>query len=197
MRIACLLLAAGEGKRFGACKQLALFDGKPLTAHALEPLARVFAENLYVVLGAHADNVQPIIAGSAHVINNAGWRNGIGSSIAYGVAEIEKRGMWDGIMIALADQPLLTSTDYLKLARRFDDNRVVAARYVERPGAPAIFPRKLFADLKQLDGDSGAKAILTRMNAEIVTISMEAAATDIDSMNDLKQIRFPGANIRA
>ena len=189
MRIACLLLAAGEGRRFGSCKQLAEIDGKPLLAHAFGPLVSLFGDNLYVVLGAYADDIQPAIENSARVISNVDWQNGMGSSIACGMAEIEKQGDWDGIMITLADQPLLTRSDYRELLERFDGDRVVAAYYAGNPGVPAIFPNSRFNELQQLSGDRGAKALLGDCGEKIVLVPMPGAATDIDTREDLKTYR--------
>ena len=49
-----LILAAGEGRRFGGPKQLAELDGKPLLQHVLETAA---PWDPLVVLGAHADEI--------------------------------------------------------------------------------------------------------------------------------------------
>ena len=51
-----ILLAAGEGRRFGGPKQLARVDGRPLIEHALEALHDL--DRRIVVLGARADEVR-------------------------------------------------------------------------------------------------------------------------------------------
>ena len=195
MRIAGLLLAAGAGCRFGGCKQLALIEGKPLVRHALESLAPLFAEDLYIVLGAWREDIQPRVEDLAQVINHADWRRGLGSSIARGVGEIEARGRYAGIMVALADQPRLAADDFDQLVRHFDGDRIVAAHYAGAPGVPAIFPAAVFADLRRLHGDRGAKSILLDSNREIDTVSLTAAATDIDTEADIarhNRVATPG-----
>jgi CTP:molybdopterin cytidylyltransferase MocA len=185
MRIASLLLAAGAGHRFGGCKQLAPVDGKPLVRHALEALAPLFSEHLYIVLGAFGEEIRPRVEDLAQVISHGDWRQGMGSSIARGVAEIETRGSYAGILIALADQPRLTTDDFLQLVERFDGNRIVAAHYAGAPGVPAIFPAAAFADLRRLRGDRGAKSMLVDPNRQIDTLPLPAAATDIDTEADI------------
>jgi len=185
MRIAGLLLAAGAGQRFGGRKQLALIEGKPLVRHALESLAPLFAEDLYIVLGAYREDIQPQVEDLARVISHADWRHGLGSTIARGVDEIEAHGSYAGIMVALADQPRLTTDDFLQLVERFDGNRIVAAHYAGAPGVPAIFPAAAFDDLRQLQGDRGAKSMLLDSNRQIDTVPLPAAATDIDIEADI------------
>jgi molybdenum cofactor cytidylyltransferase len=185
MRIAGLLLAAGGGRRFGGRKQLALVEGKPLVRHALESLAPLFADDLYIVLGGFRDEIRPQVEDLAQVISHADWREGLGSSIARGVGEIEARGRYAGIMIALADQPRLTADDFAQLVERFDGDRIVAAHYAGSPGVPAIFPTAAFKDLKRLHGDRGAKSMLLDLNREIDTVPLAAAATDIDTEADI------------
>lgn len=187
MRVACLLLAAGASTRFGSCKQLALLDGKPLVLHALERLAPLFDENLFTVLGAAREEIRPHAARLSRVIEHPRWRDGIGSSIARGVAAIEARLDCNGILIALADQARLTSDDYRRLAEHFDGNRIVAAFYAGNAGVPAIFPADQFSRLRKLNGDRGARSLLKKMRDEIVTVPMPAAVDDIDTIEDLRQ----------
>nr|WP_320136647.1 nucleotidyltransferase family protein [uncultured Amphritea sp.] len=190
MRIACLLLAAGAGSRFGSakqCKQLALIDGKPLVKRSLETLACVFAENIYIVLGAYAKDIRPVVADLAQVIDHEEWKMGIGSSIAYGVKRIEAQGEYDGILIALADQLQLIEDDFHKLINQFDGKRTVAAYYSDSLGVPAIFPLTQFENLKRLGGDRGAKSILMAMQGDVVAVSLPTAAVDIDILSDIDE----------
>lgn len=185
MRIACLLLAAGGGTRFGGDKPLARVDGKPLIRHSLDVLAPVFGTDLFVVLGAARDRIEPLVARPARVVEHAGWRDGLGSSIARGMREIRSETAYHGVLIALADQVRLTGRDFNDLLAPFDGERIVAALYTGRPGVPAIFPRALFARLEQLDGDRGARKILRQPGAEIVTVALPLAEYDIDRPGDI------------
>jgi molybdenum cofactor cytidylyltransferase len=118
------------------------------------------------------------------VIDHENWRQGMGSSIARGIRVIEARESYDGIVVALADQPQLTVDDFNRLVSLFDGNHIVAARYSDQPGAPVIFPPALFGDLQQLVGDRGAKSMLLKMKQDIVTVDLPAAGIDIDTVAD-------------
>jgi CTP:molybdopterin cytidylyltransferase MocA len=57
-RVAGLVLAAGAGRRFGGCKQLAPLDGRPLLEYALAAMAATPGlVCVAVTLGAHADEI--------------------------------------------------------------------------------------------------------------------------------------------
>ena len=55
MTVGGLILAAGEGRRFGATKQLAELRGRPLLEYALEAMIAVSPR--VVVLGHAADEI--------------------------------------------------------------------------------------------------------------------------------------------
>ncbi len=190
MRLAALLLAAGEGRRFGGCKQLAPLAGKPLVRHVLEQLAAVFDSNLYVVLGARAEQIRPHVDDLAQVIEHGGWSRGLGSSIARGVGAIERSGTCDGVLIALADQPALSSTDFRQLLAEFDGRHVVATDHGDRTGVPAVFPAGWFERLRRLDGDRGAQALL-QSTRDIRTVALAAATIDVDRVADMAQFAEP------
>ena len=56
---------------------------------------------------------------------------------------------------------------------------------------PAIFPRSVFADLVQLRGDLGARALIQRNPDRLVRVPMARAAIDIDTPEDLLAIESP------
>ena len=58
MTVGGLILAAGEGRRFGATKQLAELRGRPLLEYAVESMLSVPAWPVIVVLGHDADAIR-------------------------------------------------------------------------------------------------------------------------------------------
>lgn len=183
--IACLLLAAGCGSRFGGRKQLALIDGQPMVQHSLSQLKLIFGDDLYIVTGAYSDEVKPYIAGNAHVLDNALWESGIGTSISYGVKAISERKHYAGIMVALLDQVELKGRDYERICECFDGGSIVASQYNGISGVPAIFPESYFDELRDLNGDIGARKIIKRHAEQITNVAMPNAGLDIDTKQDL------------
>ena len=56
--ISALVLAAGEGTRFGGTKQLELLRGKPLVQHAVDAASRGGVDEIVVVHGHDAQRVR-------------------------------------------------------------------------------------------------------------------------------------------
>lgn len=188
-RLFALVLAAGRSERFGAVKQLAYYRGQPLAAHALRIAESLCSNRTVLVTGHHGAAVHAACAPIAGFrVHNSDFRQGLGSSIARGVAAV--RHAADGVLLLLADQPLIDQQHLSRLAARWSDarERVVATAYAGKSGVPVIFPRRLFDDLCKLTGDTGAQALIQRCGSDVLTESCEAAAIDIDQPEDLAGI---------
>jgi CTP:molybdopterin cytidylyltransferase MocA len=100
------VLAAGEGRRFGAPKQLAELDGRPLLEHAVATMTAV-CDRVVVVLGARAEEVR---AGArldgAEIVVCPDWAEGTFASLRCGLEAVG--GTTDAVVVALGDQPFLT-----------------------------------------------------------------------------------------
>ena len=179
--IEVLILAAGAASRFGSAKQLISHHGKPLLQHCIDKANGICPGRVSVVLGANHQQIEAQISGAKVILNNH-WQQGLGASIAAGVVNVDPQS--DGLLILLADQIALTTEDLKLLLEAFNSSNTVSAYYAGRRGVPAIFPRSLYADLKALSGDSGAKAVLHRGDINLVEIDLPQAAMDIDTPED-------------
>ncbi|MBV8497493.1 MAG: nucleotidyltransferase family protein [Gammaproteobacteria bacterium] len=187
-----VVLAAGPSLRFGSAKQLVRLAGRPLLHTAVTRAAEVTGNALVVVLGARAAELAPLLKHSpGAIVVNQEWREGLGSSIRAGVAQLPPSA--SGVMLVLADQAAVTADDLRRLAGtwRKQPQCIAAALYAGTCGAPAIFPRASFRELAQLRGDSGARALLRRNTDRIVRVPMPSAALDIDTPEDLLAIEAP------
>ena len=90
-------------------------------------------------------------------------------------------------MITLADQVAVTADDLRQLVSRWEQHpdRIVAAQYDDTIGVPAIFPADLFRELAELQGDRGARVLLSRYPERVIGVPMPSAAQDIDTPGDL------------
>ncbi len=97
-----------------------------------------------------------------------------------------------GLMIFLADMPDITAVDLNSMTAAFalDPETPLRATSADgEPGHPVIFPRRLFADLKQITGDTGAKSILVKHPANYVALPNIHATTDLDTPKDWEKWR--------
>lgn len=192
MKIAILILAAGESKRMNGIKQLLPWKNTTLLGNAIEQAIQSKGNAVYVVLGANANQITPTIAHyNIQTIENANWKNGLGNSIAAGVKEIkDNQGDYDAILITLADQPLLTADYYNLLMDHYVQNKakIIASETNNSPSVPAIFDALYFEQLSQLHQDQGAKEILLAAEKEVYVLRTNANLMDVDTQSAYEKI---------
>jgi molybdenum cofactor cytidylyltransferase len=182
-----IVLAAGESSRFGSSKQLAKIDGSTLVARAMRNAEAICGRASLLVAGRDWQDVaaacRPL---QGFIVVNEGYAGGMASSIKAGVAAVSN--VADGILVILADQPLVTPEHLAALvaAWRQTPGTIVASAYAGTSGPPLVFPRDFFGDLMSLNGDRGAKSIIDRNSDRLLTIEFEPAAVDIDRPADLE-----------
>jgi CTP:molybdopterin cytidylyltransferase MocA len=101
-----VVLAAGEGARFGGAKQLAPLRGRPLLEHVLATMTGV-CSRVVVVLGAHAEDVRSgVDLHGAEPVVCDDWAEGTFASLRAGLHAIGHEH--DAVIVALGDQPSLS-----------------------------------------------------------------------------------------
>jgi molybdenum cofactor cytidylyltransferase len=187
---AIVLLAAGEASRFGSPKQIASIGNRAMVRHCAINALGTDAPVL-VVTGAHRDTVETALGGLyVVVVHNPDWRAGMGASLACGVRRARaSNASLRGVLIALADQPSVSTDDLARLLREHEQapQAIVASRFGDRMGAPCVFPASCFADLESLSGTSGARSVIDQHADLCRAIDMPAAALDIDTREDYRR----------
>jgi molybdenum cofactor cytidylyltransferase len=186
-----LLLAAGEGRRFGGAKQLADIAGEPMCRRVARLLLGLGLPVL-VVTGAHADAVErALLALPLHCLRHDGWRDGMGSSIAAGVRYLmEQHAEASGVLICLADQPLLDLERLHGMLARHHvaPERLLVARHDGIASPPTLLPRDCFDELAALTGPSGARSLIERHPTRVEFFDF-AGGLDVDTPQDLDDVR--------
>ena len=181
-----LVLAAGSASRFGSPKQLARIGGQMLLQRAVSQATEVSGHAVIVVLGAHAEQISPLLRRSSATVEiNRHWEEGLASSLRLGIQRLP--GSCEGVLVTLADQAAVTTFDLQRLASawRRQPDWLIAASYEGHTGVPAVFPSWCFGDFAALRGDAGARSILARHSDRCMRIPMPNAAVDIDRPEDL------------
>lgn len=81
MRIGAIVLAAGEGRRFGGNKLLVKIGGEPVILRVLKALNEF---ERVVIVGAYANELMPYLSNEI-VIYNPHYRDGMSTSIRLGL----------------------------------------------------------------------------------------------------------------
>ena len=103
--ISALVLAAGEGTRFGGTKQLEILRDKPLVQHAVDAASGGGVDEIVVVLGHDALRVRDALdlpEGARFVVNER-YADGQSTSLAAGLRALDPQT--EGAVVLLADQP--------------------------------------------------------------------------------------------
>ncbi len=108
MKIASVILAAGQGTRMKSAMQKVLHPlcGKPMVAYSLEAAASVTTGKPVVVVGINAETVREYLGDSAQCVVQ---EQQLGTGHAVMQAESVLRGRADLVLVTYADMPLITA----------------------------------------------------------------------------------------
>lgn len=183
-----ILLAAGYGRRFdpgGRHNKLlaTLPDGRSVAWHA--------ARALCVALPGSVAVVRPQQDALAEVLRDAGCRllvcreaeQGMGRALAHAVAAC---GEAEGWLVALADMPWIAPATLTAVAQAIAQPEDIAAAFFGgRRGHPVAFGRRHGSALAALQGDSGARTLLSQHPPHEVAAPDDGVLRDIDRPDDL------------
>lgn len=190
--ITVVILAAGTSRRLGRAKQLLPFAGTTLIGHVCECGISAKCDDVIVVLGADRKPIEESISSlPLHIIENPLWSEGIASSIKTAVRHIiSLPERVNGLLFLTSDQ-VSVSTELLdRMIESFKNSpeSIVACRYGDSHGIPAMFPRRYFDELLSLSGDQGAKSLLITHRKEIISIPFPGGEIDIDTRQDYQSL---------
>jgi len=187
MKLGCVIMAAGESRRFGENKLLRCFDGVPLYIRALNAVPEYVFTQVCVV-SAYAPVLEQAEALGFQPILNERPDLGISRTIRLGLEQLLH---CDGVVFMTADQPLLTARTPEALAASFaaEPTCIWAAAHHGRRGNPCLFPRDLFGELLALESDvGGSRVIKAHMDRLRLLETPEWELADCDTAPTLREL---------
>ena len=178
--IACIILASGVGRRFGANKLLTAIDGAPMLQHILDISQGLFAKR--IVVTRHKEVAE--ICAQQQISCLLHDKPYLSDTVRLGTAYIKQHlPQAEGLLFAVADQPLLQQASLIRLAESFlaQPQKIHRLYYKETPGNPIIFPAKFADELQQLPQDKGG-SVLTKKYPELV---VKVPVQDINELLDI------------
>lgn len=210
-RVGCILLAAGASLRMGEPKLLKIAGGETGAMAGAGTGRKGVARTIFeVTLGRHLESS---LAKVAAVV--PGWLAGFGpvmercssdrvsfvvmdrpcqmsESLKAGWKHLCAQGELDGMMISLADQPLVTAGTIDKLIRSFSDSDkpICVPVFGGRRGRPVVIAPGLGDEVLSLEGDQGARSLLEEHRGEIeeVGVASDEVHLDFDRPGDLEKL---------
>lgn len=190
--ISAIVLAAGQATRFGQCKQLMRLGDKTLLEHVLDNVNRSKVDDVVVVLGAHADEIQrQLHFDKERIVINPDFALGMSTSIQSGLRALPAAA--DAAMIVLGDQPFVTSRTLDLLISEYQQKRpsVVVPTYNGFRGNPVLVDKSLFPEMMEIRGDIGCRAIFGDHPETISKVPVDdlGVVIDIDTMEEFDRVR--------
>jgi molybdenum cofactor cytidylyltransferase len=203
LQVACLLLAAGLGRRFGGAKLAAPLDGRPLVAHILDTMRGAvddgtLARALVVAASEYSSSEDARVVRRAaeergfEVVTNDAPEDGLSGSLRVGLKALEATPV-DAVLVLLADQPRTPPGVLSALVAEWRRTAapIVVPRYGAAggaPGNPVLLARAVWPIAGTLRGDSGMSAVARERPALVAYLEVEGANPDVDRPEDLEAL---------
>lgn len=190
-----IVLAAGAGTRFGGGKLLADWRGRALVLWAVEAALAARVDRVTVVIGSEAEAMEaalaPVTDSRLTIVVAQGWRDGLSASLKAGVESLPQDA--GAVAVFLGDMPQVATAEADALLDAVQAGAPAARlSHPDGPAHPTAFGRSLFASLKAITGDKGAKGVLADLGDAVVLIpsTNPGAVLDVDTPADLQRSRF-------
>lgn len=180
-----LVLAAGDGSRFGRPKALVQDADGPWLRRAARLLLDGGCDEVVVVLGAAAEEARLLVGDlpGVSVVVADDWSDGVSASLRAGLGRLTTTDAQVAV-ITLVDLPDLNAAVVARLLDRLGTGPGVVGRacYRGRPGHPVLIGRRHWdAVVAESHGDSGARDYLDRVGAALVECGDLAEGDDMDA----------------
>ena len=187
LKLGCVVMAAGNARRFGENKLAAALRGRSLILRALEAVPAEQFEKVVVV------TQYPEVMRLAGEFRFAAVHNphpdwGISHTIALGLTEVRD---CDGVLFCVSDQPLLRRESVERLVElwRAHPEKIAALGHSGVRGNPCLFPARFFPELMALREDHGGSTVIRRHEEELLLLEVPAAELhDVDTVQALEAL---------
>ena len=180
------MLAAGNSRRFGSNKLLALIEGEPMYCHILgelmqvkETLERQGLDCGITVVTQYDEIAEAAGEIGARVLYNLHPDEGISSSLKIGLGV--NREM-DACLFTVADQPWLRWETVFGLVDVFlrDGKGIACVEHDGKTGNPCVFSKKYYGELMELSGDVGGKRVVVAHRGDVAVMKVEDGREMVD-----------------
>jgi molybdenum cofactor cytidylyltransferase len=189
-RVAGIVLAAGSSSRLGTNKLLITLGMEPVVRRAARRAIDAGLSPVVVVMGFEADRVGAALEGlPVELVVNQDHAMGMHTSVRVGIEQVPAD--CDGLIIVLADMPLVTSAMLAELAARFraGSEPLVVSRYGDVQAPPTLYSRALFPALSAA-GESGGRRVIRDHRDQAAELRWPPELlVDLDRPEDVTRLR--------
>jgi molybdenum cofactor cytidylyltransferase len=177
LKVAGIILAAGESRRMGQAKALLPFRGGTFVSVLAETLSGCCAP-VYAVFGYRAEELMKNAPHSVVPVENPDYRQGMLTSLQAGLRAMKE--LPERVLFTLVDHPAVTRETVLALLET--DGAVVMPRFAGKRGHPVVLHREIAREVMSEPATSKLNAIMDRHGREIcyVDVNDQGVRDDID-----------------
>ena len=188
LKLGCVVMAAGNARRFGENKLAAQLRGRSLILRTLETVPPEVFENV-VVVTQYPEIMR--LAGEFRfsAVYTEHPDDGISHTIELGLTALRD---CDGVCFLVSDQPLLRRESVAALARCWKESpdKLAALGHGGVRGNPCIFPARFYQELLELREDHGGSTVIRRHEAELRLLEVpEEELADVDTAEAMRDLR--------
>lgn len=198
LRLAVLLLAAGQGSRLGFYpKALLKQGGVTLLNRLLDAVEPFNPIEFIVVTGFHGDAIEQSLAQvdspfsrSIRLLRNPNPEVGQASSVRLGIEALHSN--FDALLIALSDQPAITTVEVSQLlsafSQRASGTEIVLPMVHGQRGNPVLFSKKALQNTVAIP-DLSCRAYMDTYPEQVQVWHTDNTAfiCDVDTPEDMKK----------
>lgn len=193
--ISAIVLAAGESQRMGKVNKLKLcLNEEPLIQRTVKMLLTSDIDEIVVVVGHEAMSISDQLERlQVTMVYNEDYKQGQMTSVHKGMAALNQE--CDGVMVCLADQPLLQKDDINQLIDAFvhrQQGTILVPTYKGQRGNPIILSSEHRDSILSGEYNLGCKRLIEKHPEFVCTVEMENnhVLVDIDTPDDFIAIQI-------
>ena len=186
-RVAAVVLAAGESRRFGAPKQLARLGDRTLLEHVLELARTADLSPVVAVVPVWLSRPAAMDDPTLRWVRNAHPDRGMSHSLRLGFEALPPDV--EAAVVLLGDQPTLEADTIRALVLARGDRPLIATLVAGRLAPPVLIEASHFDVVEQPTGDIGLREVLTAHPEWVLAVQVGAPSRDVDTQEDLEVLR--------
>jgi molybdenum cofactor cytidylyltransferase len=184
-----IVLAAGRSSRMKTQKLLLPFGGGTVIGYIVDQLLGSALDEVVVVVGHDGERVAEALASRAvRVVTNPDYASGMLSTVRCGLRALAP---CDGVLVALGDQPAITSALVDELVGAFAraGKGILVPLHDGMRGHPPLFAARYQDELLTRYDDVGLRGLLTAHPEDVLELSVptDAVLSDMDYPEDYQQ----------
>jgi len=166
----------------GRPKALLTLDGETFVSHLAGLLRGSGCVSVAVVMGAHADEIEPRLPPAVHGVRHEGWAAGMRSSLRAGVAALAP----GHILLTHVDRPVVAPNTLSRLLTAAGAHPVIPF-HRGQPGHPVLLPASLRSRLLEPD-DLPLRDVLAQMEVIALQVNDPGVVLNVNTPADYARL---------